>query len=191
MTGLGGDSVVAGDAVLQAVVDAAVQATAAIAGWLVTPRDDELLVVASVGEGAHALVGRTVPVTAGTAGFVIASAQPLALGGSGDDRLAHGVPELLGHLPNAVLCVPCVQDDAVIGALELIDKEGTSRFTFDDVEIVTLLAGIAAAALAAAAPATVLPSPSELAADLQRLAAADVRRYAAVAGALTALLGDA
>jgi len=37
----------------------------------------------------------------------------------------------------------------------------------------------------------VLPSPSELAADLQRLAAADVRRYAAVAGALTALLGDA
>ena len=79
----------------------------------------------------------------------------------------------------------------MIGALELIDKEGTSRFTFDDVEIVTLLAGIAAAALAAAAPATVLPSPSELAADLQRLATADVRRYAAVAGALTALLGDA
>lgn len=181
----------AGDPVLDAVVQAAVQMTGAAAGWLVVDHDDRLQVVAIAGEGTQAILGRTVPSGSGAAGFVVASGQPLALAGSSDEaRLAEGVPALLGRISRAVLCVPCADDNAVLGALELVDKNAGARFTFDDVEIATVLAGIGAAALSRALPLSSAPSPAELAGDLQRLAAIDPNRYHAVATALDALLAN-
>jgi GAF domain-containing protein len=189
--GHGAAGFVAGDRVLDAVVQAAVQITGAAAGWLVVGHDDRLQVVAAAGEGAATLLGRTVPSGSGAAGFVVASGQPLALAGGGDEaRMAEGVPALLGRTSRAVLCVPCADDNAVLGALELVDKIGGVRFTFDDVEIATVLAGIGAAALAHALPLLSTPSPAELAGDLQRLAAIDPNRYRAVATALDALLAN-
>ena len=89
-----------------------------------------------------------------------------------------------------MLSVPCATDDGVFGALEVIDKQDGGRFTIDDVEIVTLLGGIAGAALAdtSDATATVIP-PEELAGELRQLAAGDPARYASVAGVVRALLG--
>jgi hypothetical protein len=81
-------------------------------------------------------------------------------------------------------------ESTACGALEVVDKAGGGRFTFDDVELVTLLAGIAAAALTTSAPALIAPRPTELAGDLQRLAETDAVRYAAVATAVNALLAN-
>ena len=182
------------DPVLHAVLRAAADVTAAGAGWLLAhDRAGDALEVAAVHSSATdaaAVLGATVPATAGTAGYVVASGQPLALSGAADDpRLAEGVPALLGRRPTTVLSVACEVGDDVVGVLELVDKAGGGSFSFDDVELATLLAGIGGVALTArgTAPAPVA-SPAELAADLQRLADADPTGYAAVASTLSALL---
>jgi GAF domain-containing protein len=185
----GGPGPVAGDPVVAAVVQAAVEATRASAGWLVAHEGDVLRLVAVSGDRGASTLGSTFAAGVGTTGYVIAAGQPLALGaGTEDPRLDEGIAAALGRSPRSVLCVPCSTSDAVLGALEVIDKESGGRFTFDDVELVTLLADVAATALSVGSPVVGVPEPAELASDLQRLAENDPVRYRAVASALDALL---
>ena len=76
----------------------------------------------------------------------------------------------------------------MLGALELIDKSDGGRFTIDDLELATLLGGIAGAALSEDGPTEAPPAPAELAGGLTRLASTDPARYAAVAAVLATLL---
>ena len=177
-------------AVLDAITEAAVGASGAANGWLVQAVDDGLRVVAAAGGRPGDALGLTVPADRGTTGFVVASGQPLAAVPSpDDDRFSVIVAQALGIRPTSVLSVPCATDDGVFGALEVIDKQDGGRFTIDDVEIVTLLGGIAGAALADAGDAAPVVSPEELASGLRQLAVADPARYASVADAVRALLG--
>ena len=176
-----------GDPVLQAITEAAVGATGAAQGCVLRADGEELQVVAAAG-GDHPgdLLGVALRAGSGAAGFVVASGQPLALSPTGrDPRLERGVA---GSRPTALLCVPCAADGVVAGALELVDKAGGGRFTFDDVEVATLLGGIAGVALARGGTAPAVPAPAELGAELVRLAAAHPGRYAPVAGAVAALV---
>jgi GAF domain-containing protein len=177
-------------AVLQAIVDAATEATAATEGWILAPRDDRLHVLAAAGDRPGQLLGASVPASEGTAGYVVASGQPLALTPRPDDaRATSGVAGLLGLRPASVLCVPCAGDDSVAGALEVVDKAGGGRFSLDDVELATLLGGIAGTALdEITGTASTVPSPAELAGGLERLAGTEPARYAVLAGAVSALL---
>ena len=181
------------DPVLESIVDHAVTATAAGAGWLLSLDGDALTIVATGGAAARSLLGRSIASGSGTAGFVAASGQPLAMAprrgdpaGSGDD----GVAALAGIHPASVMAVPCEADGAIVGVLELVDKFGGGGFTFDDVEVVTLLAGVAGPALArrSTGPAPDVPEPEELAGMLARLANTDAVRYAHVATFVNALL---
>ncbi|MDQ6726119.1 MAG: GAF domain-containing protein, partial [Actinomycetota bacterium] len=149
------------------------------------------------GEAPESLVGEPLPAGAGPADYVVASGQPLALASrAGDPRAAEGLAAALGRPPGSVLCVPCEVDDAVVGALELVDKAAGASFSFDDVDLATLLAGIAAVAIVSAGgdrapggPAS--PSPSDVADALARMAATAPARYAAVAEVVLALVpGD-
>lgn len=173
--------------VVQAVVDSAVAATAASAGWVMVLRGDRLSVVAALGAGD--LIGTDVPADAGTAGFVVNSGQPMAMAvREGDARLSEGALALLAQRPSSVLCVPCTAADTVLGVLELVDKAGDTSFSFDDVELTSLLAGIAAAALEADEGDVAVRSPEELGAELRRLATADPSAYAQVATLIEAIL---
>jgi len=177
------------DPVLQAIVGAASDATAAAHGWLLGVDGENLRVVAAVGGDAGRLIGAVLPAEAGTAGYVVASGQPLAMARHGDDpRFAEGIASLLGRRPDSVLSVPCSTEEAVLGVLELADKAGGGSFSFDDVELATLLAGVAGASLAHAAPAPAVPDAAQLASALEQLAATDPTRYAAVATVASALL---
>jgi GAF domain-containing protein len=179
--------------VARAVLQAAVDATGAARGWLVAVAEDQahLVAVEALGEGTGALTGTVVPAGTGTAGFVVDSGQPVVLSGTGaDPRLGEGLAALLDRPPLGVLSVPCADDDGVVGALELADKAGAGSFTFDDVELATLLGGIAAVALGAASEVPVAPDPRHLAGELSRLAEADPGRYATVASVLLGLLGN-
>jgi GAF domain-containing protein len=180
------------DPVLDAVIEAAVHATGAAAGWLVGGEGDGQRVVAASGEEAGDLLGHRVAPGEGIAGFVLASGQPLALSRlEKDPRLRGGLEGLLRRRPRSLLCVPCTSDDAVLGALELADKEAGEAFTFDDLELVTLLAGIAGSALAEDRGGGPVPTPAELGAELGRLLAIDPRRYRAVAAVVSGLIASA
>lgn len=178
------------DPVSQALIQAAVDVTAAADGWLLAVDGGRLRVVAAAGAEPGRVLGASTPVGQGTAGYVVSSGQPIALGaGGGEDRFGSGVAEGLGRKPTAVLCVPCATEQAVIGALELVDKAGGGSFSFDDVELATLLADIAGVALSSrSTEAPSAPNPGELALNLERLSTADPARYASVATMVNALL---
>jgi GAF domain-containing protein len=161
--------------------------TAATAGWAMALRGDRLVVVGAV--GASELMDVDVAADSGTAGFVVTSGQPVAMAARSDDaRLHEGVFGLLAERPTSVLCVPCSTADTVVGVLELVDKAGGATFSFDDVELATLLAGIAASAMEAGGAETSVRSPEELGGELRRLAAADPAQYALVASLVEAIL---
>lgn len=175
---------VTGDAVLDAVLAAAVDVTQAGRGWLLAVTNDQLQVVAGRGAGAASRVGTRGPRQFGWAGFVVGAAQPVALVARPDD------PRFLGDLvadprgrPVSLLCFPCSFGGIAVGALQLQDKAGGSPFGLNDVELATYLAEVAGAAIAEMGHpvGTSIPTPAALGADLRALAAANPARYQAVA----------
>lgn len=177
------------DPVLQALLGSALQTTGSVVGFLLRRDGDTLTIVATAGERVDHLRGSVLQGDGGVAAYVLVSGQPLALTvRPGDPRLREGVMALLDEAPSAVLAVPCSSDDDAVGALLLLDK-ASGQFTFDDVELATLLAGIAGVAMAQAGPGGVqVPDPTELAGDLERLARADPPRYGRIATIVEALL---
>lgn len=174
------------DPVLDAIVRGARGATSARQAWIVRRDGDRLVVVAAAGENAGALLGTELPGASGNAGYVVESGQPLALSGStGEDRVI--TSDLAGAV-TSLLCVPCGDLRAVHGAMELVDKPGDSRFSIDDVEVATLLGGIAGAALTAERRHRSVPSPAELGTELSRIAELDPGRYSDLAEVISALL---
>lgn len=182
-------SVPAPDPILQAIVRSAVDATGAAGGWLLRASGSVLRVEAAAGDDPD-VVGVTVDTDSTTAGYVASSGQPLAISpGPGGPRLAEGAVRLVGGAPASVVSVPCTTEAVVIGVLELFDKAGGGNFSFDDIELATLLAGIAAEGLAHAEGAQAeVADPAYLGGELARLHAADPNRYAAVATVVSALL---
>jgi GAF domain-containing protein len=178
--------------VLQSLVEAAVTGTGGTDGWLLARRGESLEVVAVSGPRSGDALGATVAADEGIAGFVLGSGQPMALALRDDDpRATTGVAAIIGQRPASVLCIPCESDDGVTGVLEIIDKNGASMFSFDDVELATLLAGVAGITLHTLGSSTLtVPEPDELAGELRRLATADPGRYAVVAGLLAALIAN-
>lgn len=124
--------------VLEAIVAAAIEATEAAAGCvLLAGAGGDLRVVASAGRPGGEAAARD------PAGYVVASGQPIALSPAGG---SFGVA-------TSVLCVPCAAGDAVVGALAVVDKAEGATFTYEDLELATLLAGIAGTVLGVAAAA--------------------------------------
>ncbi len=155
-------------AVLAAVLRAAMEATGAGRGRLVAAEaaTERLIVVAS--GGAHGDWPEQL------AGYVMATGQPQIVSRPGPPA-------------SSALCAPCLRDDEVVGALELADKAHGASFSIDDLEVASLLAGIAGAAIGDL-PGAVAPDPAWLTGELGRLAVADPARYLVVAQLVQGLL---
>ena len=176
------------EAVLDAALRAAMEATGAGSGWIVAMRHTVPVVVAVAGDAAAApgdVLDRAAP-----AAIAATTGQPSARSIAADDRTAFGAGASRAQ-PSALLTVP-VGDGG--GAIELAHAEGGpwagASFTIDHIEIVSLLADVVAAAIDDASAPPVVP-PDELAAELARLYAADRARYALVAQVVSALVGNA
>jgi GAF domain-containing protein len=157
---------------LDALTRAAVTATGASRGRLLTvvPGAEHLTVAAAHGGDAAWSAPGVLSVGTGIAGYVVATGQPQVLTSRQTEP-----PGLTSEL-----CIPCIWDDEVVGAIEVADKVGSGAFTFDDLELACLLGRIAAVAIAGnqtLAP----PDPDRLVGDLGRLALADPVRYATIA----------
>jgi GAF domain-containing protein len=182
------------DPVLRAALEAAASATGAGRGWiLAAPGSDGSMEVLAATGGTAGGIGATVPVDGSVAGYVASLGQPLASVPRSADQFPNDVALLGGGAgPGSILCVPCEHDDNSTGVLQLVDAAAGS-FSFDDVELVTLLAGVVAAALAERANGDaniVVPQPPELSASLERLAEVDPGGYRSLATLLAALLSD-
>lgn len=174
----------------QALVDAACAATAADQGWLLAAHEDHLTVLAAAGgPDPGSLIGANVAIT-GARGYAVSSGQPAALRPSSNDQSNAGAGGGAG-IPGALLATPCGDED-IVGVLEIVRSAGGESFSFDDVEIVSLLADIAGAAIGDVEDDLLQVTPPErLGAELTTLAGADPRRYADIARVIDALLGQA
>jgi GAF domain-containing protein len=168
----------------QALVQAATEATGAASGWLLRHDGDRFTVVAAVGPKADTHHG-SARALAGIAGFVAASGQPAAVQPRPDDAANAGAGGTDG-VPSSLLAVACGTDDT-LGVLELAGAAG-GAFSFDDVEVASLLATVAGAALSEGGAVDAPTPPAVLGARLQHLATLDPTRYAAIARALDALV---
>src|SRR3569623_2388107 len=88
--------------------------------------DDEggtLEFVASDGAGAEEIVGVTIPVSRGIAGWAAMSGQPLAVRDvQTDSRFARDVAESTNYVPTAVLAAPLLDADGeVVGVASVLD----------------------------------------------------------------------
>lgn len=135
---------------LEMIVETGAHVIKARAGALFLLDEDqsELTFEVAVGSRAEEAKRFRVPLGHGIAGMVAASGQPMAIANAESDaRLASDIAESVGYIPHTVLCVPLFYGERVIGALELLDKEGGARFTAADMDALTLFANQAAVAL--------------------------------------------
>lgn len=137
---------------LQSIVDATVRlfdAEAASIALFETDPDRLLFRVASGPQGAGA-IGLSVPPTKGIAGFVYSTGQALALSDvASDPRFDRAAAERTGYVPRSIAAVPLLDGGAVVGVLQVLDRQGSATFSLRDMELIAVFANQAGAAIGA------------------------------------------
>jgi GAF domain-containing protein len=137
-------------ALLRSIVDvaAAIFAARAASIMLLDEETGELVFEAVSGEGSDALVGSRFPANQGMAGWVATAAQPLILDDiAGDPRFSQEVAESTGYVPRALMAVPLIGEEDVIGVLSVLDRSDQGTFELAQMELLELFARQAAIAL--------------------------------------------
>jgi GAF domain-containing protein len=135
---------------LQSIVEVARVLFAAKAAsiTLLDEEADELVFEAVAGEGSDTLVGSRFPATQGIAGWVVSARQPIVLDEVGKDpRFSREAAESTGYVPKALIAVPLLRGDRVLGALSVLDRSDDSVFGLEEMELLELFADQAAIAL--------------------------------------------
>ncbi|MBA3842092.1 MAG: GAF domain-containing protein [Actinobacteria bacterium] len=116
--------------------------------FLFEPATDELVFAAVAGDSEQRLVGRRMPSSSGIAGWVLSSRTPLVLEDvRSDPRFARDVAEGTGYVPNGMMAVPLLDDEDVLGVLQVLDRPQKARFSLQEMELLGLFANQAAIAL--------------------------------------------
>ena len=137
-------------ALLRSIVDVAraIFAAKAASIMLLDEETGELVFEAVSGEGSEALVGSSFPANKGMAGWVATAAQPLILDDiGGDPRFSEEVAESTGYVPRALMAVPLIGDEDVLGVLSVLDRSDEGTFELAQMELLELFARQAAIAL--------------------------------------------
>jgi GAF domain-containing protein len=143
---------------------------------------DELVFAAVAGEGEQHLVGRRIPSSTGIAGWVLSSRTPLVLEDvQNDPRFAREVASRTGFVPRGLMAVPLLDEERVLGVLQVLDRPQRERFSLKEMELLGLFGNQAAIAL------TLLRTAQQARASLA--GDGDVSVVARVAGALERLEG--
>ncbi|HZQ15889.1 MAG TPA: GAF domain-containing protein [Gaiellaceae bacterium] len=151
--------------------------------FLLDEETDELVFAAVAGEEEQFLVGRRLPSSTGIAGWVASSRTPLVLEDvQNDPRFARDVAEDTGYVPHGLMAVPLLEEERVLGVLQVLDRPQRSRFSLQEMELLGLFANQAAIALSLLS--TARAARAALAGDARAALAAEL------AGALERLEGD-
>ena len=115
---------------------------------LLDEETDELVFEAVAREEEQHLVGKRFPSSTGVAGWVLVTRQPLVLEDvQQDPRFAKGVAEDTGYVPKGLMAVPLLNEESVLGVLQVLDRPQRSRFSLQEMELLGLFANQAAIAL--------------------------------------------
>jgi GAF domain-containing protein len=116
--------------------------------FLLDEESDELVFAAVAGEDEQFLVGRRLPAAQGIAGWVAGSRTPLVLEDvRSDPRFSRDFAEGTGYVPNGLMAVPLLEEEHVLGVLQVLDRPQRARFSLQEMELLGLFASQAAIAL--------------------------------------------
>jgi len=135
---------------LQSVVEVARAIFGAQASsiFLLDEEADELVFEAVAGHGAETLLGKRFPSSTGIAGWVLVTRQPLVIEDVAEDpRFAKGVAEETGYVPKGLMAVPLLNEERVLGVLEVLDRPQRAQFSLVEMDLLGLFANQAAIAL--------------------------------------------
>lgn len=140
-----------------------------------------LTFVAADGAGAAEIVGVSIPVNTGIAGWVALSGQPTAIADvARDDRFARDVAEATDYVPTAILAVPMLDPQGeTVGVMEVLDPTRDGL----DLSVLAVIASQAEAVIRLGAAVDVAADP-ELTAIVLRLTADQVPLARAILAAL-------
>jgi tRNA A-37 threonylcarbamoyl transferase component Bud32 len=114
----------------------------------------ELIYHAAWGAGAEEIVGVRLEPGFGIAGAAVATGEGVAVPECrSDPRFASQIAAGTGYVPNTMLVVPLKRDDAVIGALSVLDRRDGGAYGPADLPRAQLFADLAVAAMPPAAQA--------------------------------------
>lgn len=139
----------------RALLGAIVEVARAIFGsqaasiFLYDDEADELVFEAVSGEGEEDLIGKRFPSSTGIAGWVLVTRQQLVIDDvRADARHDRSAAESTGYVPNRIFAVPLLHEEEALGVLEVLDPPAGRRDPLADMELLSLFASQAAAALA-------------------------------------------
>jgi GAF domain-containing protein len=116
--------------------------------FLFDEETDELVFAAVAGDAEQSLVGKRMPSSTGIAGWVLSSRTPLVLEDvQNDPRFARSFAEQTGFVPSGLMAVPLLDDERVLGVLQVLDRPQKTRFSLQEMELLGLFASQAAIAL--------------------------------------------
>lgn len=135
---------------LQSIVNAAAQifgaAAASIA--LVDEPHQKLVFKVSYGVGSQNVVGVSIPLDHGLAGYVVMTGQPISVRDvQRDARFNQDFASSTGYVPRSILATPLMVEDRVIGVMEVLDKINAPSFGMQDMDLLGLFARQAAIAI--------------------------------------------
>lgn len=109
---------------------------------------DELVFAVVKGTLQSKLRGYRISKTTGVAGWVATHAEPLIVDRPWlDDRFYSRVDETFGFKTISLICAPLLGQEKVIGVIEVLNKFSQQAFNEIDLDLLTILAHIAAEAI--------------------------------------------
>ncbi len=116
--------------------------------FLFDEETDELVFEAVTGEGEDGLIGRRFPSGKGIAGWVLVTRQSLVIEDvSEDPRFERDFAESTGYVPKGLMAVPLLNEERVLGVLEVLDRPQRKGFSLHEMELLGLFANQAAIAV--------------------------------------------
>jgi GAF domain-containing protein len=116
--------------------------------FLIDEETQELRFETTIGPHAAQIRSLRIPLGHGIAGLVAQTGEPMVVTDADrDPRQAADIARAAGYTPKNILCVPLVYGDRIIGALEMMDKQGAHSFAASDIETLGFFAKQAAVAI--------------------------------------------
>lgn len=139
------------EVLLPLITSSAVDILEAEAGSLLLVAEDDsgdLIFRVVIGGGGEDLLNKRIPAGTGLVGQVATESKPVIVNNTSEDaRWAQDISKSTGFHTDAILAVPLIANNQVIGVLEMINKRDGGVFVKDDADLLETFSGQAAIAI--------------------------------------------